>query len=108
MNRDKLRRIKQQKIVSLKELAEMAWKNGKHLIFDMREPPFGVQHPYRARYMQLIVKTLKDSKLDDEKIWWISGHQYPYVLKTAPKFRQVLIWFAGHFWYEFLVRLQIY
>ena len=89
MSERKRNMINKQKIMSLSALAKMARENKKDLIFDLREPPMGTNHPYLFSYIRVIVNTLLDSGIDQSKVWWISGPQFPSVLRAAPRFRQV-------------------
>ena len=73
--------------MSLLDLAKMAKKFNKFLIFDYRRPP--IMNPYFQTYIKIIVDVLAVSKINPKQVFWISGPYYQYVLSTAPDYIQV-------------------
>ena len=55
-----------QQLPTLKQFLEIASKNGKIVIFDLREPPVG--HTFHKSYINLTLKAIDEAGIQHDKV----------------------------------------
>nr|XP_009861753.2 glycerophosphodiester phosphodiesterase domain-containing protein 5-like [Ciona intestinalis] len=88
-------RIKQQKLMSLNQLAVLAAEHGKYMIFDLRMPPMG--HPHAYNYIHVIIDAVLSSGIKQSQVFWVLGPYADYVTSKAPGFNLVYGAKVNHF-----------
>uniref|UniRef100_A0A8D1ZTW8 GP-PDE domain-containing protein n=1 Tax=Sus scrofa TaxID=9823 RepID=A0A8D1ZTW8_PIG len=76
-----------QKIPKFMELLKLAQREKKLVIFDLNVPPR--QHPARSAYIQIAVREILDSQIEQHLIIWLPGSQREYVRSRAPGFQHI-------------------
>ncbi|KAM7087370.1 glycerophosphodiester phosphodiesterase domain-containing protein 4-like [Molossus nigricans] len=80
-------KARQQVIPKLSDLLELAQKEKKIVIFDLRRPPG--KHPFRKTFIHRVVRVILDSNIEQHLIYWLPGFDRDYVKQKAPGFQQV-------------------
>lgn len=82
-------KIKQQKIPSLLEIANLINKNGRNqsIMFDLFRPVTG--HPFAENYTEVVLNTLLDAGLPQHQILWLPPDKRSLVHSLAPDIRMV-------------------
>ncbi|MBN3300135.1 GDPD5 protein, partial [Amia calva] len=75
-----------QSICTLRELLQLAARNNKSVIFNLRRPPAG--HPYYESWINVTLDTVRQSGIPEELVMWTPDSDRQMVKKIAPGFQQ--------------------
>ncbi|XP_021103932.1 glycerophosphodiester phosphodiesterase domain-containing protein 4 isoform X9 [Heterocephalus glaber] len=81
------KRARNQSIPRLADLLKIAKKEKKIVIFDLFGPP--QKHPLRHTFVHQVVSVILASKIEQNLIFWLPGHDRQYVRFMAPGFQHV-------------------
>ncbi|XP_005997212.1 glycerophosphoinositol inositolphosphodiesterase GDPD2 isoform X1 [Latimeria chalumnae] len=86
LSNDSNARAAQQKVVKLEELLNVARKENKKVLFDLRKPP--ACHPYSQTYVSVTVETILRTNISQDLILWLPNENRSEVMQMAPGFQQ--------------------